>query len=70
MSTSNENYGVGGTAKDGGLSTADTVRDGGSDGGNRGEDTTYEPTQDVKDDVASNRHAHAGNPISGVGGTA
>lgn len=48
MSTSNQNYGVGGTAKDGGLSTADTVRDGGADGGNRAEDSTYAPGKSSK----------------------
>lgn len=48
MSTSNQNYGVGGTAKDGGLSTADTVRDGGADGGNRPEDSTYAPGKSSK----------------------
>lgn len=42
MSTGNPNYNVGGTAKDGGVSTADTVRDGGSDG-NRAGDETYVP---------------------------
>lgn len=35
MTTSNPNYNVGGTAKDGGISTAATVEDGGVDGGNR-----------------------------------
>ncbi|KXT14890.1 hypothetical protein AC579_757 [Pseudocercospora musae] len=43
MSTENPNYNVGGTAKDGGLSTADTVADGDVDGGNRASDGAYEP---------------------------
>ncbi|PIA98876.1 hypothetical protein CB0940_02443 [Cercospora beticola] len=46
MSTGNPNYGVGGTAQDGGLSTADTVRDGGPDGGNRGSDDSYVPSSE------------------------
>lgn len=44
MSTENPNYNVGGTAKDGGLSTADTVADGDVDGGNLPTgDGAYEP---------------------------
>lgn len=39
MSTSNPAPGVGGTAKDGGLSTADTVADGGPD--NKQEDPSF-----------------------------
>ena len=39
MSTENPNYNVGGTAKDGGLSTADTVADGGPD--SKQEDPSY-----------------------------
>jgi hypothetical protein len=47
MSTGNPNHNVGGTAQDGGLSTADTVKDGGPDGGNRPQDTSFVPDQDV-----------------------
>ncbi|EME85876.1 uncharacterized protein MYCFIDRAFT_194082 [Pseudocercospora fijiensis CIRAD86] len=50
MSTENPNYNVGGTAKDGGLSTADTVADGDIDGGNRPSDGAYQP--DVEDRAA------------------
>jgi len=40
--TSNSKYGVGGTAKDGGISTADTVADGGQDAPE--EDGEYQPS--------------------------
>lgn len=40
----NPHYNVGGTAQDGGLSTADTVRDGGTDGGNREADSPFVPS--------------------------
>lgn len=48
MSTENPNYNVGGTAKDGGLSTADTVADGDVDGGNQPSDGTYQPNTSGK----------------------
>ncbi|KXT07285.1 hypothetical protein AC578_2387 [Pseudocercospora eumusae] len=81
MSTENPNYNVGGTAKDGGLSTADTVADGDVDGGNRPSDSPYEPDGDVAGKAApketrsktessnNSSRAHVGNENFGVGGT-
>ncbi|KAF7197938.1 hypothetical protein HII31_00652 [Pseudocercospora fuligena] len=83
MSTENPNYNVGGTAKDGGLSTADTVADGDVDGGNRPSDGTYEPDVGGKaapkalrsktggtEGSKNTGEAHVGNKNYGVGGTA
>ncbi|TKA81757.1 hypothetical protein B0A55_01135 [Friedmanniomyces simplex] len=82
MSTSNPAPGVGGTAKDGGLSTAATVADGGPSGDGGGEkDSQYLPpgTESVeKPCVAlhlarwyskSEANAKTSNPAPGVGGT-
>ncbi|USW49845.1 hypothetical protein Slin15195_G031640 [Septoria linicola] len=82
MSTGNPNYNVGGTAKDGGVSTADTVLDGGSDGGNRLSDETYVPSSGASggsgfqtrsktsESNTKTNEAHVGNPNRNVGGTA
>lgn len=47
MSEGNPAYGVGGTAKDGGLSTAATVADEGPDAAQTQTDTAYVPSGDT-----------------------
>ncbi|KAF2716433.1 hypothetical protein K431DRAFT_316557 [Polychaeton citri CBS 116435] len=73
--------GVGGTAQDGGLSTADTVADGGPS--EQAPDASYKPEgvagvgdapepkqRDTRSGKAADGEAHVGNPAPGVGGTA
>jgi len=68
MSTGNPAPGVGGTAQDGGLSTAATVSDGGPDV-KRG-DSQYLPPGGQSQEQSYQGGAHTGNPAPGVGGTA
>ncbi|KAK3664371.1 hypothetical protein LTR22_004784 [Elasticomyces elasticus] len=70
MSTSNSAPGVGGTAKDGGLSTAATVSDGGPSGGEK--DSQYLPPGGESQEKAYTRseaNAKTSNSAPGVGGT-
>ncbi|KAK0255749.1 hypothetical protein B0A54_14366 [Friedmanniomyces endolithicus] len=70
MSTSNPAPGVGGTAQDGGLSTAATVADGGPSGGEK--DSQYLPPgteSSEKPYSKSEENAKTSNPAPGVGGT-
>ncbi|TKA43715.1 hypothetical protein B0A55_13366, partial [Friedmanniomyces simplex] len=74
MSTSNPAPGVGGTAQDGGLSTAATVADGGPSGGGGGgeKDSQYLPpgTESAEKRYSkSEANAQTSNPAPGVGGT-
>ncbi|KAF1982475.1 hypothetical protein K402DRAFT_397557 [Aulographum hederae CBS 113979] len=72
MSTSNPAPGVGGTAKDGGLSTADTVADGGPSDQNL-DSGEYVPEGEAKAGAPSSNtrsKAKTSNPAPGVGGTA
>lgn len=64
MSTSNPNRGVGGTAQDGGLSTADTVADGGPDG--KEQDASYGGDEGSKK-ASGGSKASGGNKAGGYG---
>ncbi|EMC96286.1 hypothetical protein BAUCODRAFT_24090 [Baudoinia panamericana UAMH 10762] len=78
MSTSNPAPGVGGTAKDGGLSTAATVADGGPSGSKQDgqylpEDMESSETPSVlpgSRKLANEANAKTSNHAPGVGGTA
>ncbi|KAJ8606782.1 hypothetical protein MRB53_040708 [Persea americana] len=71
MSASNPAPGVGGTAKDGGLSTADTVRDGGPTGNtNAHGKEQYLPEGAEAQEKAYTGGAKESNPAPNVGGTA
>ncbi|PSK55996.1 hypothetical protein B9Z65_4874 [Elsinoe australis] len=77
MSAGNKHCGVGGTAQDGSISTKDTVKDGGPDGGNENSDSSYQPSEGVDDSApkttrSGGQHGQAktSNPNYGVGGTA
>merc|ERR1739841_5370 len=71
MSVGNPAPNVGGTAQDGGLSTADTVRDGGPD--DKRVDAQYLPPggeSQEKPFTRSQGNVKTSNPAPGVGGTA
>jgi len=70
MSTSNPAPGVGGTAQDGGLSTAATVADGGPSGNTRSHGKEqYLPEGVESSEKAYTDGAKTSNPAPGVGGT-
>merc|ERR1711915_331471 len=73
MSTSNPAPGVGGTAKDGGLSTAASVADGGPSAQQPDNTSQYLPPggeSREKPFTRSEANAQTSNPAPGVGGTA
>ncbi|TKA25525.1 hypothetical protein B0A50_05386 [Salinomyces thailandicus] len=73
MSTSNPAPGVGGTAKDGGLSTAASVADGGPSDQQPDNSSQYLPPggqSQEKPVTRSDTGAKTSNPAPGVGGTA